>query len=85
MDAGRQFSQTPEVVSHERTYKAFNVLLRWSMVALASVIAGLTLWFVSGAGFLGGLVAGAIIFALGYWFVVRHELRQPLDVWREGR
>lgn len=77
--------QTNDVVAHERTYRAFNILLRWSMVALASTISGLTLWFATNAGFLGGLVVGAIIFIAGYIGLVRHEAHQPLDVWKTGR
>ena len=75
----------PELVSHERTYKTFNILLRWSMVHLASLITFLTLWFATGAGFLGGLVVGVVVFLLGWNFLVRHEEHQPLDVWQEGR
>jgi hypothetical protein len=88
MAASTQFvpnPNDPELVSHERTYKVFNILLRWSMVHLASVISFLTLWFATGAGFLGALVVGVAVFALGYMFLVRHEEHQPLDVWQEGR
>jgi hypothetical protein len=88
MATGSAFSPNPndpELVSHERTYKAFNILIRWSMVHLASVISFLTLWFATGAGFLGGLVVGVVVFLLGWNFLVRHEEHQPLDVWQEGR
>jgi hypothetical protein len=77
--------QDEELVAHEKTYKTFNVLLRWCMVHLASLIVFLTLWFATPAGFWGGLVAGVVIFALGYFGLVRHEEHQPLDVWTEGR
>lgn len=77
--------QTPEVVTHERTYKAFNLLLRWHIVILGDLILSLTLWFVTPAGFWGALVVGLVVFALGYWFLIRHEEKQPLDVWAEGR
>jgi hypothetical protein len=69
-----------ELVAHERTYKAFNVLLRWSMVALASGILFLTLWFATPAGFFGALVIGVLVFAFGYVFLVREEEKEPLDV-----
>jgi hypothetical protein len=72
--------QDPELVVHERTYEAFNALLRWSMVALGSGILFLTLWFASTAGFLGALAVGVIAFALGYFFLIRQEAHQPLDV-----
>ena len=75
----------PALVSHERTYKAFNILIRWSMTLLAAGISFLTLWFATGTGFLGALVVGVIVFAIGYKFVIQHEEHQPLDVWQEGR
>ena len=74
-----------ELLAHERTYHLFNMLVRWSMVLLASTIAFLTLWFATPAGFWGGLVTGLILFVLGYLGLVRHEAHQPLDVWMEGR
>lgn len=85
MDAGTHLNQDPEVVAHERTYKAFNVLLRWSMVLLGDLILSLSIWFATPGGFLSALVVGVVVFALGYWFVIRHEEHQPLDVWVEGR
>jgi fatty acid desaturase len=75
----------PALVTHERTYKAFNVLVRWAMVHLASTIVFLTLWFATGTGFLGALIVGVIVFVVGWKVVVQHEEHQPLDVWQEGR
>jgi hypothetical protein len=77
--------QDADLIAHERTYHAFNVLLRWCMVALASSILFLTLWFASPAGFFGGLVTGVVVFAAGYFFLVREEEREPLDVWSPDR
>lgn len=86
MDTGRHPAQeNPRLLAHERTYKAFNILLRWSMVATASSMLFFTLWFATRAGFLGGLVAGLVAFWAGYRFLVRHEMRQPLDPWASGR
>ena len=73
------------LLDHERTYHVFNMLVRWSMVALASSILGLTLWFATPAGFWGGALSGLLAFAVGYWFVVCHEAHQPLDPWAQGR
>jgi hypothetical protein len=75
----------PDLIAHEKTYKTFNVLVRWSMFLLATAISWLTLWFATPAGFLGGAAVGVMVFVLGYWFVVRHEAHQPLDPWVEGR
>ncbi|MGH6966400.1 MAG: hypothetical protein ACREE0_18100 [Phenylobacterium sp.] len=83
--SGSQSPQDPQLVAHERTYKVFNVLLRWCMVLLASSITGLTLSFATSAGMLGGAVVGLLILGLGYVFLVKHEEHQPLDPWAEGR
>ena len=85
MDKADEVSQDPELIAHERTYKAFNVLLRWCMVALGSAILMLTMWFATSAGFFAALVTGAVVFALGYQFLVREESREPLDVWSPDR
>ncbi len=77
--------EDPELVAHERTYKAFNLLLRWSMVAMGSGLLFLTMWFASSVGFLGALFVGIIVFALGYFFLIRQEEREPLDVWSPDR
>ena len=85
MATGSQSQPDQDLVAHERTYKAFNILLRWCMVMLASVISGLTLWFATPAGFVGGVSVGLILLLAGYLFLVRHEAHQPLDPWAEGR
>jgi len=84
MATGSPFSpEEPEVVAHERTYKGFNILLRWCMTLLAATISFLTLWFATKAGFVGALVTGVVIFALGYFVLVKSEARKPLDIWQE--
>jgi hypothetical protein len=77
--------QTQDVVVHERTYHAFSILIRWSMLLIGDAIVVLTLWFATSVGFLGAAVVGLIVFVLGYIFLVRHEEKQPLDVWAAGR
>ena len=85
MDAQSQSPQDSDLLAHEKTYKVFNVLLRWSMLLLATTILSLTLWFATPAGFWGALVIGTVVFVAGYIGLVRHEERQPLDPWAEGR
>ena len=88
MAAETPFSPNPNdpiLVEHERTYKGFNILLRWCMTLLAAGLSFLTLWFATSAGFIGGAVTGLIVFFLGYNFLVRNEEHKPLDVWQEGR
>lgn len=77
--------QTVDVVTHERTYHAFSILIRWSMLLLGDAILSLTLWFATPAGFWGALVVGLGVFVLGYMFLIHREEKQPLDIWVEGR
>jgi CHASE2 domain-containing sensor protein len=85
MSAGSQSPPDPELLAHERTYRVFNILLRWCMVLLASTITGLTLWFATPAGFMGGVFTGLVLLAAGYVVLIPHEEHQPLDPFQEGR
>lgn len=85
MDADYDDTNKPELQAHERSYHVFNVLLRWCMLWLAVGITTLTLWFATPAGFWGGAIVGVVLFAAGYWLLVRHEEKQPLNPWQEGR
>lgn len=76
---------SPDLLAHERTYHAFNMLLRWSMLGLATGLTSLTIWFATPIGFIGGLVVGIVVWVAGYYGLVRHEARQPLDPWAMGR
>lgn len=84
-DADFDDTNNPELRVHEKTYHVINVVLRWCMLGLAVAITTLTLWFATPAGFWGGLIVGVLMFAAGYWFLVRKEEKQPLNVWQEGR
>lgn len=75
----------PEIIEHERTYKAFNVVLRWCMTLAAASLSFFTLWLATSAGFLGGAIVGLIILALGYVILVKRTRRQPLDIWAGAR
>jgi hypothetical protein len=79
MERPAELAQDSELVAHEQTYKAFNLLVRWSMLALGSSLLMLTLWFATPAGFLGALITGVLVFALGYLLLVRQEERAPLE------
>jgi thiamine transporter ThiT len=85
MSNGSSPSTDSNLVAHERTYKVFNIIVRWSMVVLGSMILGLSLAFATSAGLLAGLFVGVVAFVGGYLFLVRHEEHQPLDPWAEGR
>lgn len=77
--------QTPDVIDHERTYHAFSLLVRWSMLLIGDAILWLTLWFASPAGFWGATFVGVVAFIAGYVVLIRHEEKQPLNIWVEGR
>lgn len=85
MDADFDDANNPELQVHEKTYHLFNMFVRWSMVGTAVALTVLTLWFATPAGFLGGLLAGIVVFAAGFWLLVRHEAKQPLNPWIPGR
>jgi hypothetical protein len=86
MHAGSQYGeQNPEVVDHERAYHTFSIIVRWAMLLLGDTILTLTLWFATPTGFFGSAIVGVTVFVVGYILLVRHEEKQPLDVWREGR
>lgn len=84
-DRSRFGDQTQDVVDHERTYHAFSILVRWSMLIIGNGTFWLTLWFASPVGFWGGTAIALVTFAIGYVILVRHEEKQPLNLWVEGR
>jgi len=86
MDTRDHFGdQTMDVVTHEKTYHAFSILTRWAMLVIGDGILFFTCWFATPAGFMGAVVVGLVAFVIGYIVLVRHEVKQPLDVWTEGR
>ena len=85
MDADFNDAGKPELLAHEQTYHGFSILLRWCMLGLATLISTLTVWFATPGGFLGAVVVGVVVFAIGYAVLVRHEEKQPLSLWVEGR
>lgn len=86
METRAQFgAQTGDIVAHERTYHAFSILTRWAMLLIGDATLWLTLWFATSAGFWGASAVAVAVFVVGYIFLVRHEEKQPLDVWTEGR
>lgn len=80
MERPVELSETPELRAHERTYQAFNQLLRWSMVSLASSLLMLTLWFATDAGFFAALVVGVVVFSLGYLLLLREGPSEPTEL-----
>ena len=56
-------------------FRMFAALTKWASLHLAVLILMLVLWFCVGAGFLGGLIPGLIVFAIGIAFL-RNKPRQ---------
>ncbi len=55
------------------TYHRFMLAVKWTMVTLAALLTTLTLMFASDAGFIGSVIVGAVIFAMGA-YAMRHGL-----------
>ena len=51
------------------SYHRFNTLTKWASLHLAVLITTCTLWFCVGSGFLGGLIPGLILWAVGVYFL----------------
>lgn len=71
MEPSVELFRRAEVVTHERTYEAFMLLLKWCMVALGSGLLWLTMWFATDAGFLAAFFTGIVVFAVGYIVLLR--------------
>ena len=56
-----------EMDIHEQvaTYDLVMGLTKWGSLAIAAFVLFLTLWFCTGAGFLGAFVAAAVLTAVG--------------------
>ena len=58
-----------EISEHARTYRAFGNMAKWCSLHIAVLVVMLVLWFCLGASFLGGLIPGVILLALGVTFL----------------
>jgi hypothetical protein len=56
-----------EMDIHEQvsTFHLVMGLTKWGSLVIAAFVLFITLWFCTSAGFLGGLICGAVVFALG--------------------
>ena len=72
-EAAHTIDRNAELLRHEASYHHFMLGLKWVLIHFASIIAFLTLWFATRAGFLGGLVVGVLIYAAGV-YAMRHGL-----------
>ncbi|MBV8683964.1 MAG: aa3-type cytochrome c oxidase subunit IV [Caulobacteraceae bacterium] len=58
-----------DVTEQARTYRAFGNMAKWASLHIAVLVVMLVLWFCLGATFLGGLIPGVILLALGVTFL----------------
>ena len=56
---------------HEQvsTFHLVMNLTKWGSLVLAALLLLLVLWFCTGAGFMGGLFSGVVVFVLGALFL----------------
>jgi hypothetical protein len=60
--------QRGEMDIHEQsaTFEGFGKFAKWGSLAIASVLLTVTLWFCTPAGFVGGVIPGIVLAALGF-------------------
>jgi hypothetical protein len=68
-----------EFMRHARTYHRFTLTVKWALIGLASVIAGLTLAFGAGAGVIAGFVLTLVVFAVGL-YAMNHGLSHSSEL-----
>ena len=54
-----------DISEQESTFHLVMNLTKWGSLHLASLLLFLVLWFCTPVGFLGGLISGAVVMALG--------------------
>ena len=67
-----------EFAVHATTYHRFMLGVKWAAIHLASLIVFLVLWFATPAGFIGGLITGAVVYGVGVW-VMNHGLNHSTE------
>lgn len=60
-----------EMDIHEQsaTFEAFGKMTKWGSLAIAVLLLTITLWFCTPAGFIGGVIPGIVLAALGVVFL----------------
>ena len=78
MDHSTDYHPGDQNISEQvATYHLFGGLSKWGSLAVATLVLMLTLWFCLGAGFLGGLIPGAVLAALGVTFLRSKPAQDP--------
>jgi hypothetical protein len=60
-----------DIQEQQETFHAVMAATKWSIVALAALIAFLALWFCTAAGFFDALLAAVVIVVVGVVFLRR--------------
>jgi len=75
MDDAAEYHHGDQNISEQvRSYSLFDHLSKYGALLVAVLVLMLTLWFCLGVDFLGGLIPGLVVLALGIWF-----LRRPAE------
>ncbi|MEO8925593.1 MAG: aa3-type cytochrome c oxidase subunit IV [Caulobacteraceae bacterium] len=59
--------------AHVSSYLRFNALTKWAALHLGVLILFFSMWLCGGAGFIASLIAAAILFGVGIWFLNRKQ------------
>lgn len=51
---------------HEKTYELFLLVVRWGIVSVVAILAGMAVGLLAGGGAIGGFVTFLIILGIGY-------------------
>ena len=58
-----------EISEQTATFSLFMGLAKWGSLVLAAVLAFLTIWFMPGGSFIGGLITAVVLTAAGIFFL----------------
>jgi hypothetical protein len=61
------------ITAQVHTYATFGKLAKWFALHIAVLMVTFILWFCTGAGFFAGLIAGGIVWAVGF-FALRNKM-----------
>ncbi len=69
----------PELMVHAEYYHRFMLGVKWASIHLVALIAFLTLWFCTSAGFGWALLVGVVLFGAGV-YAMNHGLNHTSEV-----
>lgn len=67
-----------ELAVHSTNYHRFMLAVKWFGIHLAALLALLTLWFCTPAGFVAGLIAAIVVVAVGA-YAMTHGLNHSSE------